>query len=236
MNLSTFHMLIDYLDFSLFQSAYLSLVHSLKNKLSFSYWFIEGLYTFWIQIFVNMCIEDTVSNTLACPFSLLMVFFYQTIAETFLKSSYTFYYLGAFILLTDALLRFFFFSPGRLSHFCCHHWDSGDTNPAHQAGDSKPIKTLSVHFHLYVSILFSQASFLPIEEKMVPLFLHLHFFFFSLPGKDCLSSLKFNFENSDEGLLWLRINLPMQGTQVRSLVKELKYPTCGGATKPARCN
>lgn len=102
-------MLIDYLDFSLFQSAYLSLVHSLKNKLSFSYWFIEGLYTFWIQIFVNMCIEDTVSNTLACPFSLLMVFFYQTIAETFLNSSYTFYYLGAFILLTDALLRFFFF-------------------------------------------------------------------------------------------------------------------------------
>ena len=115
MNLSTFHMLIDYLDFSLFQSAYLSLVYSLKNKLSFSYWFIEGLYTFWIQICVNMCIEDIVSNTLACPLSLLMVFvffFCQTIEETSLNSSYTFYYLhlGAFILLTDALLRFFFFS------------------------------------------------------------------------------------------------------------------------------
>ena len=130
-----------------------------------------------------------------------------------------------------------FFSLGRLSHFCCHNWDSGNTNPAHQAGDSNPIKTLSVHFHLYVSILRSQASFLLIEEKMVPLFLHLHLFFFPpLPGKDCLSSLKFNFENSDEGLLWFRIHLPMQGTQVRSLVKELKYPTCGGATKPAWYN
>ena len=71
--------------------------------------FLRVLCMFWIQIFVNMCIEDTVSNTLACPFSLLKVFFYQTIAETFLNSSYTFYYLGAFILLTDALLRFFFF-------------------------------------------------------------------------------------------------------------------------------
>ena len=29
---------------------------------------------------------------------------------------------------------------------------------------------------------------------------------------------------------WLRIPLPMQGTQVRSLVRE--YPTCRGATKP----
>ena len=154
-----------------------------------------------------------------------------------MNSSYTFYYLhlGAFILLTDALLRFFF-SPGRLFHFYCLNWDSGDTNPAHQAGDSNPIKTLSVHVHLCVSILFSQASFLPIEEKMVPLFLHLHLFFSPLPGKDCLSSLKFNFENSDEGLLWLRINLPMQGAQVRSLVKELKYPTCGRATKPPWCN
>ena len=125
-----------------------------------------------------MCIEDIVSNTLACPFSLLMVVFCQTIEETSLNSSYTFYYLhlGAFILLTEALLRFLF-SPGRLSHFYCLNWDSGDTNPAHQAGDSNPIKTLSVHFHLYVSILFSQASFLPVEEKMVPLFLHLHPFF-----------------------------------------------------------
>ena len=106
-------MLIDYLDFSLFRSAYLSLVRSLKNRLSFSYWFIEGLYTFWIQIFVNMCIEDIVSNTLVCPFPLLMVFFFcQIIEETSLNSSYTFYYLhlGAFILLTDALLRYFFFS------------------------------------------------------------------------------------------------------------------------------
>ena len=30
---------------------------------------------------------------------------------------------------------------------------------------------------------------------------------------------------------WLRICLPMQGTQVRSLVQE--DPTCHGATKPA---
>lgn len=83
MNLSTFHMLIDYLDFSLFQSAYLSLVHSFKNKLSFSYWFIEGLLYFLIQIFVNMYIEDIVSNTLACPFSLLMVFFTRQLQRLF---------------------------------------------------------------------------------------------------------------------------------------------------------
>ena len=33
---------------------------------------------------------------------------------------------------------------------------------------------------------------------------------------------------------WLRIRLPMQGTQVRSLVQE--DPTCCGATKPVRHN
>ena len=33
---------------------------------------------------------------------------------------------------------------------------------------------------------------------------------------------------------WLRICLPMQGTQVRSLVWE--DPTCRGATKPVRHN
>ena len=34
--------------------------------------------------------------------------------------------------------------------------------------------------------------------------------------------------------LWLRICLPMQGTQVRALVWE--DPTCRGATKPVRHN
>ena len=33
---------------------------------------------------------------------------------------------------------------------------------------------------------------------------------------------------------WLRICLPMQGTQVRALVRE--DPTCCGATKPVRHN
>ena len=33
---------------------------------------------------------------------------------------------------------------------------------------------------------------------------------------------------------WLRIRLPMQGTQVRALVRE--DPTCRGATKPVRHN
>ena len=33
---------------------------------------------------------------------------------------------------------------------------------------------------------------------------------------------------------WLRIRLPMQGTQVRSLVRE--DPTCHGATKPVHHN
>ena len=33
---------------------------------------------------------------------------------------------------------------------------------------------------------------------------------------------------------WIRIYLPMQGTQVRSLVQE--DPTCCGATKPVRHN
>ena len=33
---------------------------------------------------------------------------------------------------------------------------------------------------------------------------------------------------------WLRIHLPMQGTQVRALVQE--DPTCCGATKPMRHN
>ena len=33
---------------------------------------------------------------------------------------------------------------------------------------------------------------------------------------------------------WLRIHLPMQGTQVRALVQE--DPTCGGATKPVGHN
>ena len=33
---------------------------------------------------------------------------------------------------------------------------------------------------------------------------------------------------------WLRIRLPMQGTRVRSLVRE--DPTCRGATKPVRHN
>ena len=33
---------------------------------------------------------------------------------------------------------------------------------------------------------------------------------------------------------WLRIHLPMQGTQVRALVRE--EPTCHGATKPVRHN
>ena len=33
---------------------------------------------------------------------------------------------------------------------------------------------------------------------------------------------------------WLRIRLPMQGTQVRALARE--DPTCRGATKPMRHN
>ena len=33
---------------------------------------------------------------------------------------------------------------------------------------------------------------------------------------------------------WLRIRLPMQGTQVRALVQE--DPTCHGATKPVSHN
>ena len=33
---------------------------------------------------------------------------------------------------------------------------------------------------------------------------------------------------------WLRIRLPMQGTRVRSLVRE--DPTCRGATEPVRHN
>ena len=33
---------------------------------------------------------------------------------------------------------------------------------------------------------------------------------------------------------WLRIHLPMQGTQVRALVRE--DPTCCGAAKPVRHN
>ena len=33
---------------------------------------------------------------------------------------------------------------------------------------------------------------------------------------------------------WLRIHLPMQGTQVQALVQE--DPTCRGATKPVRHN
>ena len=33
---------------------------------------------------------------------------------------------------------------------------------------------------------------------------------------------------------WVRICLPVQGTQVRALVQE--DPTCSGATKPAHCN
>ena len=33
---------------------------------------------------------------------------------------------------------------------------------------------------------------------------------------------------------WLRLRLPMQGTQVRSLVQE--DPTCCGATKPVHHN
>ena len=33
---------------------------------------------------------------------------------------------------------------------------------------------------------------------------------------------------------WLRIRLPMQGTHVRSLVRD--DPTCCGATKPVRHN
>ena len=33
---------------------------------------------------------------------------------------------------------------------------------------------------------------------------------------------------------WLRIRLPMQGTQVQALVRE--DPTCRGATKPVRHN
>ena len=33
---------------------------------------------------------------------------------------------------------------------------------------------------------------------------------------------------------WLRLRLPMQGTQVRALVQE--DPTCRGATKPVRHN
>ena len=33
---------------------------------------------------------------------------------------------------------------------------------------------------------------------------------------------------------WLRIHLPMHGTQVRSLVRE--DPTCSGATKPVHHN
>ena len=47
---------------------------------------------------------------------------------------------------------------------------------------------------------------------------------------------KTNIEDNNPGTYlvaqWLRIRLPMQGTQVRALVRE--DPTCRGATKPVR--
>ena len=52
--------------------------------------------------------------------------------------------------------------------------------------------------------------------------------------RPALESPHVTVENVDPGaslvVQWLRIRLPMQGTQVRGLVRE--DPTCCGATKP----
>ena len=47
-------------------------------------------------------------------------------------------------------------------------------------------------------------------------------------------SLKLLYSGTSLGAQWLRISLPMQGTQVRALVRE--DPTCHRATKPVRHN
>ena len=57
--------------------------------------------------------------------------------------------------------------------------------------------------------------------------------------KDSLNSIVlYNFQKFHTGTSlvaqWLRIHLPMQGTRVRSLVRE--DPTCRGATKSVRHN
>ena len=52
------------------------------------------------------------------------------------------------------------------------------------------------------------------------------------PGRSI--SLKFSVKGTFLVAQWLRIRLPMQGTQVRALV--LEDPTCRGATKPMHHN
>ena len=49
-----------------------------------------------------------------------------------------------------------------------------------------------------------------------------------------LSNLKVHSLGTSLVVQWLRIHLPVQGTQIRSLVQE--DPTCRGATKPVRHN
>ena len=55
-------------------------------------------------------------------------------------------------------------------------------------------------------------------------------------GATCEKTEAFKSEGSGASLAvqWLRIRLPMQGTRVRSLVRE--DPTCCRATKPVRHN
>ena len=58
----------------------------------------------------------------------------------------------------------------------------------------------------------------------------------TLNFKHCLAHLILETVLSETSLLgqWLTVRLPMQGTQVRSLV--WNGPTCCGATKPMRRN
>ena len=49
-----------------------------------------------------------------------------------------------------------------------------------------------------------------------------------------IENVKIRSEGTSLVAQWLRIHLPTQGTQVRSLVRE--DPTCRGATKPVRHN
>ena len=53
-------------------------------------------------------------------------------------------------------------------------------------------------------------------------------------GWHFLENLKIELLGASLMVQWLRICLPMQGTRVRSLVRE--DPTCHGATKPVRHN
>ena len=53
-------------------------------------------------------------------------------------------------------------------------------------------------------------------------------------GRHSKHTLKMNTSGTSLVVQWLRIHLPMQGTQVQALVQE--DPTCQGATKPMRHN